>query len=561
MAQYRPFAIWDGESTLPSGIAQNQNILIGESDQEYYNLGGFDWWAGPDESLGYVIAYYDPTFTHPNPLNIPCGIGFLRSAELTDASFLSKANQLRKGQSLSNLSNANDAKAWLLTNGYWTSYGVPAWTYGNSVSNQQPSNPTSGLTITVQQSGSNLLFTATGSLNINGLTFNSTTNLGGGGIGPGTGTWIMGANANMDIYSGITTSGIVLGTNPGGAPFDSVFGDIIGVIYQSQPPYQLAVPSGYNSGEAISANGTILNQTFSSFGLTEGTYTYSWGSGANAESINFIIGGTTTNTGGSGNSGGSNTGSGSGDWYFYSDEGTINTTPPLQSGQLIITGNTDNGTSETYNPNYEPDDETIWNKFVAINLANSGGTSLATEFNNLMVNGGTISLTQNGQVSTYSTNQPGAFFVDTQNGFFVIPVSLQTTSTDGPFVYGDPISISFGGGATGTKHYWTAGDPSQQGQLSISANNSNQLELTTNIFVSKFAKDSNGNGATDISAFISGLSIGDDIVLKSTSASSNSATYNITSIGQFGSNGFNLGVSHISGSGYMHLTLWEIEFI
>lgn len=133
MAQYRPFAIWDGESTLPSGIARNQNILIGEADQEYYNLGGFDWWAGPDESLGYVIAYYDPTFTHPNPLNIPCGIGFLRSSELTDASFLSKANQLRKGQSLSNLSNANDAKTWLLANGYWTSYGEAAWTYGNSI--------------------------------------------------------------------------------------------------------------------------------------------------------------------------------------------------------------------------------------------------------------------------------------------------------------------------------------------------------------------------------------------------------------------------------------------
>ena len=50
MAQYRPFAIWDGESTLPNGIEQYQNILVGEADQTYNNLGGLDWWAGPDES-------------------------------------------------------------------------------------------------------------------------------------------------------------------------------------------------------------------------------------------------------------------------------------------------------------------------------------------------------------------------------------------------------------------------------------------------------------------------------------------------------------------------------
>lgn len=396
MAQYRPFAIWDGESTLPSGIARNQNILIGEADQEYYNLGGFDWWAGPDESLGYVIAYYDPTFTHPNPLNIPCGIGFLRSSELTDASFLSKANQLRKGQSLSNLSNANDAKTWLLANGYWTSYGEAAWTYGNS------------------------------------------------------------------------------------------------------------------------------------------------------------IGGSGSSNSGSGSS------SGAGQWFFYSDEGSLNANPPIQDGNLIFLMRSDqNVVTETFNPNKVGGANEIY-----INVSDSTGTDYTSQFTNLQNNGGSITITQGANSVTYTSTTPGVFFFESQAGFFFIQTgqATQTVTSTSPFVYGDPATISFGN-PTGTKHYWTAGDPSQQGQFAISANNSNQLELTTNIFISKFAKDSNGNNITDISAFISSLSVGDDIILKSTSASSNSATYNITSIGQFGSNGFNLGVSHISGSGYIHLTLWEIEFI
>ena len=151
MAQYRPFAIWDGVSSLPSGIDQNQNILIGVADQNYYRLGDIDWWAGPDESLGYIIAYYDHTFTHPNPLEIPAGIGFLRSNELNDTSFLEIFNYLRAQLSLSSLSNANEAKAWLVANGYWTSYGEAPWTYGNSSS---------------QQSGGWIFYSAEGTLDV-----------------------------------------------------------------------------------------------------------------------------------------------------------------------------------------------------------------------------------------------------------------------------------------------------------------------------------------------------------------------------------------------------------
>jgi hypothetical protein len=268
MAQYRPFAIWDGESSLPSGITRNQNILIGVADQEYYNLGGFDWWAGADESLGYVIAYYDPTFSHPNPLNIPCGIGFLRSDSLTESSFLLKVNQLRSELSLSDLSNANDAKTWLLANGYWTSYGEAAWTYGNSIGDS-------------------------------------------------------------------------------GAP----------------------------------------------------------------------------STGG---------------WLFYSDEGQLNANPPFDAANIIFL--TSNGI-ETYNPNHADGANQLY-----LNRYDGDGIDYGTQFNNLMNNGGTISLTQNGQTATYTAGTPNQFqYNNVSNGFLMINASIitQTASTDGPFVYGDPITISF----------------------------------------------------------------------------------------------------------------------
>lgn len=390
MAQYRPFAVWDGTSTIPSGTSQSQNILIGVADQNYNNLGGFDWWAGPDESLGYIIAYYDGTFSHPNQLNIPCGIGFLRSDSLTDISFLDLFNHLMANLSLAPISNVNDAKTWLLANGYWTSYGEAAWTYSNPVTPTTPSGPSTG----------------------------------------------------------------------------------------------------------------------------------------------------------------------AGEWFFYSTSGTLDVGPPTSAGNFIITEyGVAGGTLESYDPNFDGSSQ----KMIHLNVSDSTNDSFLTEFNNLAQNGGTITITQNGQSATYTSPQPGVFFINS-NQFLSFPVNIQTASTDGPFTYSDPVSVSFGS-PTGTKHYWTAGDPSQQGQFAMSANNSNQLELATNLYVSKFAKDSAGNNITDISAFLAAISNGDTIVLKSTTTPSNTATYTVNAVTLFGSGGYNLNVSHVSGTGYVHLTLWEIDFI
>jgi PEP-CTERM motif len=53
---------------------------------------------------------------------------------------------------------------------------------------------------------------------------------------------------------------------------------------------ELFVPVGYISGSALSDSTTWDNQTFSSLGVTPGTYKWTWGSGANADSFTIKIG-------------------------------------------------------------------------------------------------------------------------------------------------------------------------------------------------------------------------------------------------------------------------------
>jgi hypothetical protein len=55
-------------------------------------------------------------------------------------------------------------------------------------------------------------------------------------------------------------------------------GDIVG-IWGSQAA--VAVPLGYVSGSALSDMATYAGQTFSTLGVTPGTYEWTWGTGAN----------------------------------------------------------------------------------------------------------------------------------------------------------------------------------------------------------------------------------------------------------------------------------------
>ena len=51
------------------GTTQVGDIAISEADVEYSdNYGGVQWWGGPNESFGYVIAYPVPAGDHQTPI-------------------------------------------------------------------------------------------------------------------------------------------------------------------------------------------------------------------------------------------------------------------------------------------------------------------------------------------------------------------------------------------------------------------------------------------------------------------------------------------------------------
>jgi hypothetical protein len=75
----------------------------------------------------------------------------------------------------------------------------------------------------------------------------------------------------------------------GGAFASSGSGDIVGIESPFGSPV-IGVPAGYTSGSHLSDTSTYDNATFASLGATPGTYKYTWGSGANADSFTVQIG-------------------------------------------------------------------------------------------------------------------------------------------------------------------------------------------------------------------------------------------------------------------------------
>jgi hypothetical protein len=120
MATARPFAYNPGEA-IP-GTEQIGNLSIGAP------ISGFtsnpQYWNGPDEELGYVIAQSVSGNTQPTPLSgVFASVGFFRTSGFSDSEFInlsqSVSNQYGTPQTFS---SATDASTWLTTNGFWNSY-------------------------------------------------------------------------------------------------------------------------------------------------------------------------------------------------------------------------------------------------------------------------------------------------------------------------------------------------------------------------------------------------------------------------------------------------------
>jgi len=142
--------------------------------------------------------------------------------------------------------------------------------------------------INVQQVGSNVVMTGSGSVNLSALNL-----FGGGGVNPSFtqprfGYALIGQSGVSNYWSGFTGP-ISFGTmNPVYTPATSSTGVMVGIAAFEN---LLVLPSNYVSGASLATNSSLFeNQTFSSMALQEGVYTWNWGAGAAADSFTVQIG-------------------------------------------------------------------------------------------------------------------------------------------------------------------------------------------------------------------------------------------------------------------------------
>lgn len=144
-----------------------------------------------------------------------------------------------------------------------------------------------GLIINISQVGSDVMATGSGTVDLTDLTLVG-SNQGTGFVNPSFGAVGEGTpnfNTPTTNYSGI--SGPTTLGSQGITVANTGTGPAFGV---SQLGAQIFVPTGYVSGSSLSSTDTYSGKTISGLGLTPGTYTWTWGTGAHADSLTIQIG-------------------------------------------------------------------------------------------------------------------------------------------------------------------------------------------------------------------------------------------------------------------------------
>lgn len=122
MINARPFGYNNGAPIL--GTLQFGNLVVGdETDLPYSdNYGGIKWWNGPNEELGYVIAQTNVDSNgnpqQPAPGGTLGSVGFFRTLGFNTQQYVNLASVVAN----QTFTGATQAKTWLLSNGYWTSF-------------------------------------------------------------------------------------------------------------------------------------------------------------------------------------------------------------------------------------------------------------------------------------------------------------------------------------------------------------------------------------------------------------------------------------------------------
>ena len=144
-----------------------------------------------------------------------------------------------------------------------------------------------GYIVTLTQQGTSVVATGSGTIDLTDLT------IFGSGVGavaqiiPSFALILTGPTSGVliDLYASITGPGSF--GSGGQTVASSGSGDLVGV---GGGGTGLAVPHGYVSGGALMDTATYNNQTFATLGATPGTYEWTWGTRAHADSFTLNIG-------------------------------------------------------------------------------------------------------------------------------------------------------------------------------------------------------------------------------------------------------------------------------
>ena len=151
-----------------------------------------------------------------------------------------------------------------------------------------PPQSAQALTVNMLEVGNDVVMSGSGSLNLAALSGPIADFSPGPFIYPTAGSFLIGGASGIDVYFGDITFPSDFGTGAGvigdgtGAPFGPV--QLIFGFGQ-----EIWVPSGYQSGAPLNASAIFQGETLASLGVTPGIYSWTWGSGADADDLTLHV--------------------------------------------------------------------------------------------------------------------------------------------------------------------------------------------------------------------------------------------------------------------------------
>jgi hypothetical protein len=140
---------------------------------------------------------------------------------------------------------------------------------------------------TATETGGNVVIEGSGSIDLQAWTIEQANGNSVAGVRPNA--WLLLGGTNLDNYDSASLSGpTTIGPGTLSRIADSTVGPYVGIGWQAS---YVRVPAGYVSGDALTTSSMeFTGETFSTLGITPGTYEWTWGSGASEDSFTLNVG-------------------------------------------------------------------------------------------------------------------------------------------------------------------------------------------------------------------------------------------------------------------------------